>query len=178
MHKQSDDRLRRGMDLLVITRARTDWGLAVLEWIEASVALAEAEDRQDPVRAATTRRDQKTLEVADPGRSHCDRSWDDYQEVRKTCDQAAVTAVRAVWRDAFVSWFQGLAAQRATEDQRHVQELRHRLDDSERLDPGDAFPAPPSGLAEELVHASRERARQESIRRDTMRGFGWRPAGR
>jgi hypothetical protein len=178
MHKHGYDRLRRGKDILVITRARTDWGLAVLEWIEASVALAEAEDRRDPVWAGTARHRQQALKVADPSRSQCDRSWSDYQEARRTGDQAAVTVARAAWRDACVTWFQGLAAQRATEDQQHAQELRHRLDDSERLDPEDAFPSPPSSLAEELVRAGKERARQESIRRDTMRGLGWRPVGR
>jgi len=93
-----------------------------------------------------------------------------------------VTAARGQWREAFVAWLQELITRSTDEDQQHLQEVRDLLDDSQRLDPGDAAPASPGSRAGELRRASRERARRESIRRDATRydgGLqGWRPAGR
>jgi hypothetical protein len=85
-------RIRRGARLADISLARSEWGLAVLEMIEALVAEAEAEDRRDPVLAAN-----RCLLAGSPaGSAHgaCDRAWRDYQEIRKTGDQAAIAAAR------------------------------------------------------------------------------------
>jgi hypothetical protein len=109
-------RVRLRASPAVVTRARTDWGLAVLEWIEASVALAEAEDSRDPARAASDSRSRRiTVETA-PVRTRIESSWRRYQQVRKNGGQAQIGQARAQWREALVDWFQAVAEQRAAED--------------------------------------------------------------
>jgi hypothetical protein len=178
MHQNGYDRLRRGRDILATTRARAEWGLAVLEFVDANVALAEAEDRRNPSWAAM-KSGRKMFGITKPSHALCEKAWQDYQEIRKTGSVTAIDAARARWREEFVTWFQDLATLRAKEDAQHAQELRGRLDDSERLDADDAFPRQRS-RASELVHAAREREREESIRRDGLRNQvgleGWRPA--
>jgi uncharacterized membrane protein YccC len=105
-----------------VTRARTDWGLAVLEWIEASVALAEAEDTRDPARAASDSRSRRITVETGPVRSRIESSWRRYQQVRKNGGQAQIAQARAQWREALVDWFQALAEQRAAEDGQHAAE--------------------------------------------------------
>jgi hypothetical protein len=99
-----------------VTRARTDWGLAVLEWIEASAALAEAEDMRDPARAASDSRSRRITVETGPVRSRIESSWRRYQQVRKNGGPAQIGRARAQWREALVDWFQALAEQRAAED--------------------------------------------------------------
>src|SRR5262249_34006063 len=152
----------------------------VLELIESAVACAEAEDHKDPVWAAMSARGRTMFGSADPAHAEAEMAWRDYQEIRQTRNLAAIDAAPTRWRVEFVGWFQQLAERRAAEDEQHAQELRRRQDDSQRLDPGDAFPKPGSRAAE-LVRASRERERRAAISRDQMRGQpgpgGWRPAG-
>jgi hypothetical protein len=97
----------------VVTRSRTDWGLAVLEWIEASVALAEAEDERDPARAASDSRSRRITVEAGPVRSRIESSWQRYQQVRKKGSPDRIARARSEWREALVDWFQALAEQRA-----------------------------------------------------------------
>ena len=176
MHQRGYDRLRRRGDLQATSRARSEWGLAILEFIEASVTLAEAKDHRRAAWAASTSHG-RMFSIANPGHAQCERAWRDYQEARKTGNMTIVTAARGQWREAFVAWLQELISRSTDEDQQHLQEVRDLLDDSQRLDPG----AAPGNRAAALTRASREHARQESIRRDTMRDQGglqgWRPAG-
>jgi hypothetical protein len=167
VHQRAYEGLRQRMDLRATSRARSEWGLATLEYIEASVAVAEAEDRQSPVWAASRSRG-RMFSTADPGHARCEQAWLNYQRARKTASVSIIATKRGQWREAFVDWLQELIARRTDEDQQHVQELRDRLEDGERLHANDAFRAP--SRAQELVHASRERTRQESIRRNTMGG--------
>lgn len=182
LHQRSYSRLRCGRDIRAITPARTEWGLAVLEWINALVAWAEAADRRNPVWAAAEARGLTMFRTADPSHAECEQAWADYQEARRMGDQAAVTAARDAWYATLVDWHRELTSRRAEEDEQHVEDLLRSLDASDRLDPSDAFPPPPGSRAAELVRASRERARVESVRRDRMRSWGplggWRPAGR
>lgn len=110
---------------LAVTRARTDWGLAVLEWIEASVALAEAEDHRDPVRAARDSRagqpaSRRAAPVASPGadpaRDQIAVAWWSYQRARRDGTPDRIAAARGEWRAALVGWFQAVADQRTAED--------------------------------------------------------------
>ena len=100
----------------VVTRARTDWGLAVLEWIEASVALAEAEDERDPARAASDGRSRRITVETGPVRGRIESCWRRYQQVRRNGGPDQIALARAQWREALVDWFQALAEQRAAED--------------------------------------------------------------
>ena len=172
---------RRGWNRIATTRARTDWGLAVLEWIEASVTLAEAEDRRDPSRAAMTSPLSKVSGVMSPGQEQCGRAWRDYQEVRKAGNMTAIESARTRWREEFVLWFQALAVRCATEDEQRIEDMRDRQNDEMHLDPAEAFDPLKTTKAGELRRASKERVRQESIRRDQKRDHGrlngWRPAG-
>jgi hypothetical protein len=100
-----------------VTRARTDWGLAVLEWIEASALLAEAEDRRDPARAARQNRGALPAPGEDPARRAVAECWQAYQRARRDGRPDRVGAARDRWRDALVTWFQEQAGQRAAEDE-------------------------------------------------------------
>jgi hypothetical protein len=121
-------RLRGGP--AVVTRARTDWGLAVLEWIEASAALAAAEDERDPARAASDSRSRRITVEAGPVRRRIESSWRQYQQARTSGRPDQIALARAHWRDALVDWFQALAQQRAAEDAQRARELRPELDQS------------------------------------------------
>src|SRR5712691_7476764 len=52
-HQRGYDRLRHRGDLQATSRARSEWGLAILEFIEASVTLAEAKDHRSAAWAAS-----------------------------------------------------------------------------------------------------------------------------
>jgi hypothetical protein len=123
----------------VVTRARTDWGLAVLEWIEASVALAEAEDERDPARAASDGRSRRITVETGPVRGRIESCWQRYQQVRRNGRPAQIALARAQWREALVDWFQALAEQRAAED---GQRARARTPDPEQAAPPDPETAP------------------------------------
>jgi hypothetical protein len=116
--------VRRRASPAAVARVRTDWGLAVLEWIEASVALAAAEDGRGPGRAASEGHSRRITVEAGPARGAVESAWRRYQQARRdgAPDQAAVA--RAHWRAALVDWFQALAQQRATEDLQHAQQRR------------------------------------------------------
>jgi hypothetical protein len=180
MHKIGYDRLRRRLDIQATNRSRVELAMAVLEFVEAAVALAEAKDRRDPASAAMASRDLRMFRVSDPVHDRCECAWRDYQETRQTGVHAAITAARDAWRSALVDWAQMLHVRRGIEDEQYVDELRQRLDNSQRLDPGDVFPSPSRSRAEELARASRGRERRDSLRLDAARyggGLdGWRPA--
>ena len=57
MHQSSYARLRHRLNITATTRARADWGLAVLEFIDASMVLAAAKDHRSPLWAAATARE-------------------------------------------------------------------------------------------------------------------------
>ena len=140
--------VRRRASPAAVTRARTDWGLAVLEWIEASVALAAAEDGRGPGRAAGEGRIRRITVEAGPVRGAIESAWRQYQQVRRTgaADQAA--AARAGWRAALVDWFQALAQQRAAEDlqqaqQRRAHEQPAQVQEQEAHGPERPAPGPP-----------------------------------
>ena len=179
MHQNSYSQVRLGRDSLATTRARSEWGLAVLELIEASVNLAQAKDNRSLPWAADTGYGGKVFRSAGPGHEPLERAWADYQEIRRTGNAAAAGFARDRWRAEFVGWFQQLAARRATEDEAHVQKLRGQLDDSQRLGAVKDMTGPSQG-AERVVRASLEWERAESIRRAKIRDEtglgGWRPA--
>jgi hypothetical protein len=116
MNQRGYARVRLRASPAVVTRARTDWGLAVLEWIEASVALAEAEDERDPARAASDSRSRRITVETGPVRGRIESSWRRYQQVRKNGRPDQIARARAQWREALVDWFQALTEQRAAED--------------------------------------------------------------
>jgi hypothetical protein len=116
--------VRRRARPAAVTRARTDWGLAVLEWIEASGELAAAEDGRGPVRAGGDGRDRRATVAAGPVRGRVESAWAQYQQARRSGGPDQVAAARSRWREALVDWFQALAGQRAAEDEQHAR--RHR----------------------------------------------------
>jgi hypothetical protein len=124
MNQRGYARVRLRASPVAVARARTDWGLAVLEWIEASVTLAEAEDTRDPGRAAGDSRTRRITVETGPARDRIESSWRRYQQVRKNGSPAQVTQARAQWREALVDWFQALAEQRAAEDGQRARALR------------------------------------------------------
>ena len=81
-HQRSYARVRRGMDLAATARARAEWGLAVLEFIDATMALAEAKDHKDPGWAAATVRGQ-VFASATPGHVPAMEAWKAYQAARQ-----------------------------------------------------------------------------------------------
>src|SRR5258706_11101433 len=102
-------RIRRGMDLRATTKALSDLGFAILKLIEASVALAEAQDRQNPVRAGLTTRTMPP--GTDPAHRDLERAWQAYNTARRSGAQAAIIDARAAWRVELVTWLQKLIAQ-------------------------------------------------------------------
>jgi hypothetical protein len=126
-------RLRQGLNTVAITRARTECVFAILAWIDTVAAEAAAEDRQDPAFAASASAARQVFKVAGPCNAACEHLWRSYQAARKCGGEAAITAARAAWRDAFVVGCQELAVRWAKEDDRHVEELHQRLDEGHRL---------------------------------------------
>jgi hypothetical protein len=160
-HGAAYTRLRGRLDKRATARAHNELGFAILEFVNACVTLAEAEDRIDPVWAAARNRNQQMSTTA--GLEH-DQAWHAYQEARRSGDRDAIDAARGVWRDAFADWQLQLHKRLAAEDQDRAHRLSQRLDNSAQLRPSDAYPLPRSRSAE-LVCASRERERRQSIRR-------------
>jgi hypothetical protein len=163
-HKPNHERLRPGWDIQATTRARNELGLALLDFVNATVALAEAKDRIKPEWAATTSRP-RMFTKADPSHDRCEQAWRDYQAARRAGDLAVVVAAREVWRDEFRAWAVELHALRTAEDQAHANEVRRRWDESHRVHPEDVMGGRPHSRAREIVDESGEWERQESIRR-------------
>jgi hypothetical protein len=164
MLQNAYSQIRRGARLADMARARSEWGLAILEWIDACVAEAEADDHRDPVMAAS--RCLRTASPAGHGHGAIDRAWDDYQEIRRASgDVAAISAARATWRTALVDWMQMLDARSAGEDEQHVAQVLARVDERERVNTRNAFPLPPADRVARIIRDSRERERQGSLRR-------------
>jgi hypothetical protein len=163
-HKPSYERLRSGSDIQATARARNELGLAVLEYVGATVALAEARDRIGLEWAASTNRP-RMFTKPDPSHECCERAWREYQAARRTGDLAAVLAAREVWRDELRAWAAGLHSRYVAEDAAHAEQVRRRWDASQRLHPEDAVGGRPRSRAWEIADESRERDRQESIRR-------------
>ena len=147
--------VRRRASPAAVARVRTDWGLAVLEWIEASVALAAAEDGRGPGRAAGEGHSRRITVEAGPARGAIESAWRRYQQARRdgAPDQAAVA--RARWRAALVDWFQALAQQRATEDLQHAQQRRAQEQQ---------VPGPGQQAAEQQEHGRQAAERPEHER--------------
>jgi len=185
--------VRGGAVAVAVTRARTEWGLAVLEWIEASVTLAEAEDRRDPVRAARDNhardnhardshapgrhardsrardsRDGPPDEEEDPARGEVDGCWQAYQMARLNGRPDPIATARGRWRASLVAWFQALADERAAEDQRAAAERRRA-----RERPGEPQPEP---ARQPTWQAARQPAARAA--RVPIRQLAWEPAGR
>ena len=166
--------IRRGAGPAAVTRARTDWGLAVLEWIEASVTLAAAEDARNPARAAADGRSRRITVETGPVRGRIESAWRRYQQVRRHGGPDHIAAARGQWRGALVDWFQDLAQQRAAEDARAAQ-ARRPAPDQPDLDQADLAQA---GLdAAGLDPAGLDRAGLDRSRHQPLAG-GWAPARR
>jgi hypothetical protein len=165
-------RLRMRAGPAAVTRARTDWGLAVLEWIEASAALAAAEDERDPARAASDSRSRRITVEPGPVRRRIESSWRQYQLVRKGGRPEQIALARADWREALVDWFQALAQQRAAEDGQRAAELRSELE--QPATSAVAPSAPSAGLAPApaVVAPRRSEPRYQPL------AAGWTPAKR
>src|SRR5258707_1738300 len=95
-------RIRCGIDRQATTKALSDLGFAILEWIETSVTLAEAEDRQNPVRAGLTTR--TMFPGTDPAHYDLERAWQAYTTARRAGVQAAITDARAACRVEPGNW--------------------------------------------------------------------------
>lgn len=114
-------RIRKRRDLEATKRALSDVGIAILEWIEAAITLAEAEDhRDDPVAA------RQTIQTLFPDAAHVEleNAWQTYMEARKVGGKALIATTRAAWRVELVCWFEALIARRTAEDEQHAKELR------------------------------------------------------
>jgi hypothetical protein len=71
---------RDGWNRTATASARTEWGMAGLVLISASVVLAEAEDRRDPASAAMTGPLGKMFGSPGPGQEQCQQAWSEYQQ--------------------------------------------------------------------------------------------------
>jgi hypothetical protein len=162
--------VRRRASPAAVARVRTDWGLAVLEWIEASVALAAAEDGRGPGRAASEGHSRRITVEAGPARGAIESAWRRYQQARRdgAPDQAAVA--RAHWRAALVDWFQALAQQRATEDLQHAQQRRAQEQQVPELE--QQAPERPEHGRKQQEHEPEQQAAGPAL------GMGWTPARR
>lgn len=154
----------------VVARARTDWGLAVLEWIEASAALAAAEDERDPARAASDSRRRRITVEGGPVRVRIESAWRRYQQVRKSGRPDQIALARAHWREALVDWFQALAEQRAAEDRQRAAELRP--------EPEQSAPSAAPSAARAAAPAAVAAAPRRSKPRYQPLATGWTPANR
>jgi hypothetical protein len=120
------DRIRRGSRPAAITRARVEWGLAVYEWVEVTIAQAEAEDRRSlswrsaPAEPGATPdlppHDQEAGQPASPGteataeeaKAHLDAAhayvqacWQAYTGIRRSQSPAEeIEHVRSRWTRA------------------------------------------------------------------------------
>jgi hypothetical protein len=159
----------------VVARARTDWGLAVLEWIEASAALAAAEDERDPARAASDSRRRRITVEGGPVRVRIESAWRRYQQVRKSGRPDQIALARAHWREALVDWFQALAEQRAAEDRQRAAELRSESDPPA---PSAATPSAAPSAALAAAPAAVTAAPRRSKPRYQPLAAGWTPANR
>jgi hypothetical protein len=121
-----------------VTRARTDWGLAVLEWIEASVTLAEAEDARRAGPAGSGSQARLITVETGPVRGRIESSWRHYQQLRRNGGPDQLARARAQWREALVDWFQDLARQRAAEDGQRAAQQRAAADQAAGAVPGPA----------------------------------------
>jgi len=162
--KRNWERLRARLDVPATTRARTELSLAILGLVNASAVLAEAEDRIGPAWAATRTRLGRLFARVSAGQKQSAQAWRDYQEARRGGDRVGVDAARQVWHNELLAWHVQLHERWAVADQEDAERLSRRLDDSTRLHPDDAFPASRSRRTA-VVSESRERERQESIRR-------------
>jgi hypothetical protein len=173
MNQRGYARVRLRASPAAVTRSRTDWGLAVLEWIEASVALAEAEDERDPARAAGDSRSRRITVEAGPVRGRIESSWQRYQQARKKGHPGQIARARSQWREALVDWFQALAEQRAAED---GQRARQRQPDPELAGASAAAAAPRDGTDGE--HGEHGEDGKGGEPAGDVGSPAWEPAGR
>jgi hypothetical protein len=131
-------RVRHRAAPAAVTRARTDWGLAVLEWIEASVVLAEAEDARSAGPAGSGSQARLITVETGPVRGRVESSWRQYQQLRRTGGPEQLARARAQWRDALVDWFQDLSRQRTAEDGQRAAQQRAAADQAAGAVPGPA----------------------------------------
>jgi len=163
-HKRNWERLRERLDVRATTRARIELSLAVLGFVNACGVLAEAEDRVGPARAVARPLLGRLFTVVGPGQEQCAQAWRSYQEARRSGDPVVVEAARQVWHDAFVAWHVALHERWTLEDGEYAEDLSRRLDESTWVQAGDAFESSPNHR-QAVVSESREREREESIRR-------------
>jgi len=109
LHRQGYERLRHGIDLLAITKARNDYGMACLAWIDLCVSKAESDDQHDPVWAARSfERGRPVFTGGKPRDVQVREAWLDYQSARIGADLETIGRAREAWRVAFVAWLQDL----------------------------------------------------------------------
>jgi hypothetical protein len=187
MRNYADMRTDTSSDRIV--RARGEWGLALLEWVEALIAREAAKDRARARRLAlppSPGPGTSTPPVPVPGagnrhgpvadlaaelraaRSQVSDREGSYTGIRMGSDQAATDQARSEWGQALADWIRACLAVKAAEDAANVAARRSR-DGALKVNPADAFPPGPPTRASDLVRNSRERTRREAIQRDRNR---------
>jgi hypothetical protein len=184
-HQREHAKLRHRTNIRATNRARTEWGLAFGERIEAVVALARAmdDDERGPMWAATACDGRWVLfKHDDCGQERVEEAWDIYQTARRGGDWAAIVSARATWRDELVDWQMARYIDLGREDEALYERLSMSLDDAMRADVREVIFGRPRTREQQLRHEARERARAASLRRAEARyqsGLGgWRPADR
>jgi len=157
------DRARRSARPGTIARARAEWGLAIYERIQALIAYAAAEDRQNAARrgAETSRSGatsyparQQGMDHADSGaeittaqakddqsaaHAHADACWRAYHDIRRTADLAGSERARNDWEQALATWIQATITHAEKQDNDTIATRQHAQDQAGRFHLGDAF---------------------------------------
>jgi hypothetical protein len=158
------DRARTSASPAAIARARAEWGLAIYERIQALVAYAAAEDRQNATRrggeaprsgAASHPARQQGTDHAEPGaeittvrakeilaaaHAHADACWRAYHDIRQTADPAGTERARSDWEHALAAWIRATIAHAEKQDGDTIAARQHARDQAAGFHPGDAFP--------------------------------------
>ena len=184
------DRIRKGSRPAAITRARVEWSLAVYEWVEATIAQAEAEERRNlsrrdspPVPSAVPDlppHDQEASQPAGPrseatteeAKAHLDAAharvqacWQTYTGIRRSLSPAEdIEHARSRWGDALRAWALALAAHAEKLDADSIEERQRQDEQAMQPHPADAFGGPRTA-----AYRARERVRRQNIERDQRR---------
>lgn len=147
-----------------IARARAEWGLAIYERIQALVAYAAAEDRQnatrrageapcpgaaryparqqgmDHARSAAEITTAQAREKQAAAHAHADACWRAYQDIRQTPDLAGTERARGDWERALATWIRATITHAERQDGDTIAARQHAQDQAAGFHPGDAFP--------------------------------------
>jgi hypothetical protein len=164
-----------------MTRARTQWGLAVYEWAGAVIACARAADRENAARRGKAAlADRVSAAPADrhgtggsdltaapakqrlaAAHTRVEATWYAYADVRSGPDVTRIDRARRAWEAALTEWALATVATSVAEDRDAVAARRRREDRAMRLSLATACGTGSWTPAQVVAARFRERARRE-----------------